>query len=340
VQNQPVNIAIVHTTPEGSGLGRQGEYLQVLPMLEYMSKAGGFWIVAGDYYLDPEATTNINSNGIRPSEHLFRTKTEALGLQFAISISATNQSTLAHGTPCILDRVRRIVDGEERVVVNKRADFFIHNKGFVRTEAGVISPRGGLLSVDPDHHALNWWRRTSDHAPVGAILSSSARSPKIDEMQEGRWLEPGVMEKAQAQLGELYRIAAYQAARSVKTMHDLIEMFPRKPVFKLPVTKKLCVLLAEVSYTWSDWVKPYAEKMAAWKIETAGVSYREAFRFGDVCLRYTEKELAEISSRNEGLAELIEAIRQGRRALFTLDLDCIDFDLADEDDDYSDVLLR
>jgi len=340
VQGQPVNIAVVHTTPVGEGLGRRGEYLQVLPMLEYVSKAEGFWIVAGDYYLDPEATTQSNTDVLnRQTEELFRTKIGELGLSFAISVSATNQSKLQHDLPVIRDRLKRVIDGEEAVVLNKRADFFIYGPGFVRAEAGVVSPRGGLLEVDPDHHALNWWRQTSDHAPIGAILSSTQRCARLDELSDEKWLQPGIIEKAQAQLGNLYREAARIAAEAVKEMVNLTLGFPHTSLTMSPLARRFCCLVAEVSYTWGDWVAPWVDTITLWKEQTRSITNRQALQFADKYLQMTEKEISTLAGSHEVRAEMIRAIRQARYALFTLDLDCVDIDITDEDDDYSDVNL-
>jgi exonuclease III len=71
-------------------------------------------------------------------------------------------------------------DGQRvRVVLNKRADFFICTRGLVRRFCGLMSPVSGVLHVDPNHNALNWWSTVSDHTPIGAIFCSVDQSIKL-----------------------------------------------------------------------------------------------------------------------------------------------------------------
>ncbi|MCY1067231.1 endonuclease/exonuclease/phosphatase family protein [Nannocystis sp. RBIL2] len=68
-----------------------------------------------------------------------------------------------------------------KVVLNKRADFFICTRGLTHRFCGMVSPVSGILHVDPNHNALNWWCTVSDHAPIGAIFCNHDYSAKLAE---------------------------------------------------------------------------------------------------------------------------------------------------------------
>lgn len=274
IKGRLVNIAVVHTSPEGGKLARMGEYDQIAPFFKYVSNddSGALWVIAGDYYLDPES--NIASNSAQRTENpdeLFKEQIKANNLKFVISVSATNQSILTKDTstkrrknlrerenlqdkieanPEVIhnnlskkidtdlkqkfeeeyeidpqssskkyigltkpyeikiDSVERKTEEGPRHVVNKRADFFICSPEFSNTFAGIINPLGGLLNVDPNHNALNWWRLISDHVPVGAVVSTLPVSEKLRQIRadenmshKERW------EKAASQLSDLFHKA-------------------------------------------------------------------------------------------------------------------------------------
>ncbi len=198
VKGQFVYVGIVHTTPRGSGLGRQGEFEQIQLFLNFISKSEENWIIAGDYYLDPESTVASNSNTKnRPVDDLFESKIEDLNLRLAISVSATNQTKLTEKVnksikdnpkKNLKDRAARIYIVKKKkitkYVVNKRADFFICTPNFGITHTGLVSPKSGVLPVDPNHNALNWWMEISDHAPVGGVFCTSSDSKKLSLIKE------------------------------------------------------------------------------------------------------------------------------------------------------------
>ncbi len=290
INGKPVNIAVVHTSPEGGKLARKGEYDQIAPFLDYISKddSGALWVIAGDYYLDPESNIASNSAQEKKSpDELFKEQIKAKDLKFVISVSATNQSILTRDvtilrrknlkereelkkkiekTPKLIfdnlsqdtegrlkrqlqkefeekpeessikfigltkpyetkfDSVERKVDGTTSHVVNKRADFFICSPGFTNTFAGIINPLGGLLNVDPNHNALNWWRLISDHAPVGAVFSTLTVSEKLRRIRKDenlyhkeRW------KKAEEELTEILRKAYDDIYLCFKELDSKIE---------------------------------------------------------------------------------------------------------------------
>lgn len=275
-QGQTVNVAIVHTTPVGQGLGRKGEYEQVSGFFEAIENKTGHWIIAGDYYIDPESSVKIDSNTtFRPLSHLFRTKAEELKLQIGISISATNQSPLSekHSRPIrqnekdlIKDRdirymrevtlviklrgvekVRRLVRLDKKYVKNKRADFFLATSGFQFFRVGLVRPKTGLLEVDPNYNALNWWTQLSDHAPVGGIFCTELRSSKWGGIQDQQLLEnPERLWKAQEQIFDLHREAVSTLAKAQAWLIErllnlalLEEEYPLDGSYQPPVEEEI-----------------------------------------------------------------------------------------------------
>jgi hypothetical protein len=208
-----VNLAVVHTTPLGGGLGRKGEFEQVNGFFEKISKDSGLWIVAGDYYLEPEASVVTNSDGVRLPETLFRTKLSNWGLNGVVPVYATNQSRLPHST--VMERLEteekrclehlaywvgkgtlptqlpgsaledawrlRGVEPKKSLVLHKRADFFVCSRDFVRVDVGLFSPRGEPIRTDPNHHAVVKWSAVSDHVPVVGVFSTTFGSSRVDK---------------------------------------------------------------------------------------------------------------------------------------------------------------
>lgn len=107
-RKRTVNIAVVHTTPGGSKKNRTNEFEQINGLLKYISEDGGYWIFAGDYYLDPQTNagtmTREETDAIRQQQKKpklkrllplkFEKQLERLKLELVISVSATNQSKL------------------------------------------------------------------------------------------------------------------------------------------------------------------------------------------------------------------------------------------------------
>lgn len=216
VRGKDVHVGVVHTTPAGQGLNRRGEYEQVSRIFEHASNEAAAsqatWIIAGDYYLDPQATVQretVDEEAESEEEsgrllQLFQSALDRFGLRAVIPISATNQSSVdrnydpsnyivSTSTPqndneaekkYLRSKTIRLVRDEgnrgdyEVLVVNKRADFFVCTQDLDLHDCGILCPRGGLLKVDPGHNALNFWSEISDHAPVGVLFSSSRRQAR------------------------------------------------------------------------------------------------------------------------------------------------------------------
>ena len=243
-----VSVAVVHTSPEGTQLRRLDEFQQVQGAFQFSKTRGGFWIFAGDYYLDPESQViDRRGAGSQPRRlSLFEKAAETEGLQISISLSATNQSaarntgrrniapdTTGQGSKVILPGFN---DGKNHLAVNKRADFFLCNPEFQFHRTGLVCPRGGLLNVDPNHNALNWWSLISDHCPVGGVFSQLDTSIKfnrdIDPQRtnaDGYW---GRVIKALEELGELHAAALQQLDTFFTTIDQrcFAYRFPPHPI--------------------------------------------------------------------------------------------------------------
>ncbi len=293
VEGKQVYVAVVHTTPEGTKLDREGEYRQVKSFFEYVSKQEGYWIIIGDYYLDPESSVESNTGtSSRQHEDLFETNLGNLGLEFAIPISATNQTKLQQKTGALQhhntlmsqfgdrekgievteknreeekykqyikegkkgykDRVLRKRGSKKFMVVNKRADFIVCTQNFQFRQAGLIRPSGGLLVVDPNHHALNWWSQFSDHCPSGAILCSASSSKRWSLYQsflEQYWPEIGKkLMGAEIQIQELRKNAAVQIKKCWEELERFALSLPSDfledvPLLILKLTNQLFALM-------------------------------------------------------------------------------------------------
>jgi len=211
-----VFVAVVHTTPAGSKLNRQGEIVQVRDLFTYMGDSPDLWIAAGDFYLDPESPIEGLRSGNEGRDRLFQALLNQTGTKIVVSVSATNQSRLGNYGEALKDQVELIVEesGERKTirVLNKRADFLVCNAPFQFMFGGMFSPAGsGLLLVDPNHNALNWWSAVSDHAPVGGILSTGLAESCQRYMlhQSSRPQDDKRLAQAYEELNQIRRNAVY-----------------------------------------------------------------------------------------------------------------------------------
>lgn len=234
-----VSLAVVHTTPSGSDLRRSGEYAQVKDIFAFAGKSGKNWILAGDYYLDPESTV-LNT---RPKDRrlkLFDHAVQGANLDLCISLSGTNQTRIRRAK-ALKDRVRRvIVDNKQSktiTVLNKRADFFACTKTFAFKHAGILCPTGGIMSVDPNHNALNWWSDISDHCPVGGLFCIEGRPrawKRFEVTHVSRDFQARI-ERACKEVDDLHREAVTQLALCLQGLTTSTGL--------APVAKKLAVFL-------------------------------------------------------------------------------------------------
>jgi hypothetical protein len=185
-----LNVGVVHTTPSGQEFARENVFAQVSGFLEYMNEAAGgedednaSWVLLGDFYLTPEAEVTGETNsknrekrdsfGVHfPGQELLGEPPEAKypNLELAHAISASNWPTMHHK------------HGERTKV--QIADFMIVSNNFQERTAGLFDRFGsGVWPVDPDHHTLEAWMPTTDHAPVGGMLSSERNDDRVEEVR-------------------------------------------------------------------------------------------------------------------------------------------------------------
>jgi hypothetical protein len=407
-KNKPINIAVVHTSPKGKGLGRQGEYEQIEEFLEFVkTDKSALWIIAGDFYLDPEATVSSNNNvKTRPQETLFKTKVAGFGLNFVVSTSATNQSRLSDKAskprekklarreslkakvlidPAFLlknlpkykqkalkvkmtalrkqisedirkdpqnvkkyfgltqiykadeiDSVLRKFPDKNSHVVNKRADFFLCSNEFSYHTVGLIRPSGGLLNVDLEHYALNWWRGVSDHAPIGAVLSVSANLSKRLKIQADKeMLFKSQIDDARAKLRKIQTVA-------LKELCEYLPKLTRAAGFILITQPELksdgiaiaryCYYLQEVlnDSRWIDIMDPPGE------VIPEDIFQDCKLEINDKCLAQILKKWNDATVKDweiwkSKLEHCVEILRKSLRSVNTLGYTILDADFSDQD---------
>ncbi len=349
-----IRVGVVHTTPEGSGLRRKGEFSQVEPTFKIAAVDEVPWVVAGDYYLDPESTVE-DSEELRAMS-LFRAAISEHGLAFAISISGTNQSRVRqYSEDKMKDQVVRIIEeNEEQIqirVVNKRADFMVCSSVFKNRFAGLFRPSGGLMRVDPGHKALNWWSEISDHCPMGAILSTSdfsrkrfAHNVQTEDTEYERRLE-----KAYQQIRELHRQAALGLASCLRKLVGLCA----SSRVRLESTRlraeglgevKLSVLVMKACLMLDCILNdPYVQQFdplgaifdrASWQLASGGFTMDSLGGYLEALQKPMDKE----AEASEELKEALYLLRDARKNLQALDYVVGDLDLEPEDRVYGDEL--
>ncbi|QAT89027.1 hypothetical protein EJ065_7505 [Corallococcus coralloides] len=346
-----VHIGVVHTSPAGKGLGRLGEYEQVSGFFEHVSENNDLpWIIAGDYYIDPEASVGVNSDTKnRKWDDLFHERAAALELTLAVPLSATNQSPQ---TGRSVNSKKNKEQFEQQGYIkdwaqvgtsfklNKRADFFVISKAFALHHTGIFSPIKGLLPVDPNHQALNFWSRTSDHAPTGGIFCTTPLSSKWAQNRQLISESLGSRQsQAQLQLWELHKQAVDALLSSTFQLAPLLK---RLPEHAQRVTQRLCVLVfkalnspAAIAIQGSPY--PYdAEVYAGWKVNSQNVTDQNLTDFFGLC---AQVDPSTVWLSNNPLDELAVVFRNAYRALQQLAVRAGSFDLTPEGETYSKVKL-
>ncbi|WP_375742580.1 hypothetical protein NR800_26835 [Corallococcus interemptor] len=351
VGERDVHIGVVHTSPAGKGLGRLGEYEQVSGFFEHVSENNDQpWIIAGDYYIDPEASVGVNSDTKnRKWDDLFHERAAALELTLAVSLSATNQSTQtgrsvnSKNNKAQLEQQGYIKDWAQvgkSFKLNKRADFFVISRAFALHHTGIFSPFKGLLPVDPNHQALNFWSRTSDHAPTGGIFCTAPLSLKWTQNQQLLSESLGSRQsQAQLQLWELHK----QAVDALEvSLPQLVSLLKRLPEDVQRLTQRLCVLAIKALHSPAAIAirgVPYprdAQAYAAWKQNSQHVTQQHLSDFFGLC---AQVDPSTVWLSTNPLDELAVVFRNAYRALQQLSVRARSFDLIPESESYSQVKL-
>ncbi|MHA7629346.1 endonuclease/exonuclease/phosphatase family protein [Corallococcus sp. M7] len=255
-----VRLGVVHTSPSGKKLGRQGEFKQIKDFLEHVMKPDEAWILAGDFYLDEESSVFHNSNPTsRGVEQLFRTALEELKLRPIVPVSATNMSVLSHKTTTLKVETGKLGDSWElfggQLAVNKRADFFIATPWFEYSRAHLLSPRAMPLISDPNHHALTWWSRVSDHAPVGGMFSSDLESEQTRSFQADLASDRRQVEQVRMEVQMLHN-------KAVLDLHKLMPSLIQE-VMKAPLNQEEQVALSRLCAELRDRIRAnYAQTVS------------------------------------------------------------------------------
>ncbi len=185
-------VGIVHTSPHGDEWHRYAIYdhqMQAVfrKVAEHVDKKNGLWILLGDYYLTPEARVvrRIADVERNVAGATFEKKLPKQ-LQIVTTISGTNtKSEIARPAPVPVDRDTTV----DWLLDAQIADFLVCSHNWDTARAGLFKERalmaasesGGLLVYDDYHLALHAWDTISDHAPVGAYLSTRD-DPRILEV--------------------------------------------------------------------------------------------------------------------------------------------------------------
>ncbi|MCY1037016.1 hypothetical protein OV207_36615 [Corallococcus sp. BB11-1] len=342
-----VHIGVVHTSPAGKGLGRKGEYEQVSGFFEHIAQEREtHWIIAGDYYVDPEATLKFDSDSKRRQwSDLFHVKMDALGLELAVTVSATNQTPLHHRSVSSKKNkesyeekgyVKDWAQVEGRFMLNKRADFFVISRTFALHHTGIFSPARGLLPVDPNHNALDWWAKTSDHAPTGGIFCTTPFSRKWAENRQ-LLLTDSLRERQSRAKFETWELqkqavdALLFSLHQVSLMVDGLGQEPRK------LACQTCVLISKALNTPTAVAirgapyEPETQSYLAWKKGAEGVTDQHLSEFFGLCSQVGTSLLL---THATPLDEFARAFRNAYRAIQQIGIRPRGFDLTPESQRY------
>ncbi|RKH07537.1 hypothetical protein [Corallococcus carmarthensis] len=337
-----VHIGVVHTSPAGKGLGRKGEYEQVSGFFEHIAQElDTHWIIAGDYYVDPEATLKMDSDSKkRQWSDLFHVKADELGLELAVTISATNQTPLHHRSVSSKKNkesyeekgyVKDWAQVEGRFMLNKRADFFVISRTFALHHTGIFSPVRGLLPVDPNHHALNWWAKTSDHAPTGGIFCTTPFSRKWAENRQ--LLTDSLRERqsrAEFETWELQKQAVDALLFSLRQVSLMVDGLPQEP---RKLACQTCVLIIKALNTPAAVAirgapfEPEAQDYSDWKAGAKGVTDQHLSEFFGLC---SQAGTSLLLTHGTPLDEFARAFRNAYRAIQQVGIRPRGFDLTPE----------
>lgn len=341
VSGHVVHLAVVHTTPQGNDLGRKGEYEQVEPFFQHIrEQEDGFWIVAGDYYIDPEASVTVGSGGKRRKlADLFKTVISEFNMDVTVPLSATNQSKVRKLTlPKDFSEKGYVEDYIQyeplKFAVNKRADFFVVTKDFSHRRAGLLGPSGGILLVDPNHRALDWWMKVSDHTPVGGIFGTSPLSKKwllnqsiLDRLIGDRRL------KAQLELWDFHKVSVDELQGSYRQLVWLISQLEGgHQRLAQWLGARVNEALVEAQRFGFEW--PVDEHYEHWRKQSQGISQQMIDEFLHICS--TLGTLEAINMRSP-VGDLLLLFRRLYRALQRLSLRFESYDLIPEKETYSGI---
>ncbi|PCC70489.1 Endonuclease/Exonuclease/phosphatase family [Nannocystis exedens] len=221
-----------------------------------------------------------------------------------------------------------------KVVLNKRADFFICTRGLVRRFCGLVSPVSGILHVDPNHNALNWWCTVSDHAPIGAIFCSQEYSPKLTDYEnEFKQTYCEELDDSKLQLEKIRARVKFEALQVLEGLLFKLATYPQ-PDYVYHLSRRVCVYLTcmlrlvAVDLSAVSWPIPG-------DIGDQVVSNQALLEFIEV--HAFTKDAPRWSPEQDSLVTVVyEAARAARRCRQITGYVVADFDFIDETDVYDD----
>lgn len=225
-----------------------------------------------------------------------------------------------------------------RVVLNKRADFFICTKGLVRRFCGLVSPVSGILHVDPNHNALNWWCTVSDHAPIGAIFCSQEYSPKLTDYEnEFKQTYCEELDESKLELEKIRARVKFEALQILEGLLLKLETYPQEDK-AYHLARRVCVyltcMLRLVEVDLNVVSRPIPGDIGAHV-----VSDEEVFAFIEI--RAFTRDAPRWSPEQDNLVTVVyEAARAARRCRQITGYVVDDFDFIDETDVYDDRLTE
>ncbi|MCY0991683.1 endonuclease/exonuclease/phosphatase family protein [Nannocystis sp. ILAH1] len=221
-----------------------------------------------------------------------------------------------------------------RVVLNKRADFFICTRTLQRRFCGLVSPVEGILHVDPNHNALNWWCTVSDHAPIGAIFCSEKHSEKLAayelEFNKTYWEE---LEQSKMELEKIHARVKFDGLQTLERLVQHLEVYPWNDT-PYHWARRVCVFLtctlALVGVDLSVVSRPIPPDIGAAVVSEEALLefvYRGAFAKGAPRWSILQDTLSTV---------MYEAARAAYRCLQISGYQVDDFNVIDEKDTYDD----
>jgi hypothetical protein len=271
VSGKKVNVGIVHTSPKGKSLFRKTVFEEIKGFLQAVKKKAEehpaeYWILPGDYYLDPVSTIHIDSEpnpfSLTASEakikeerrkkemklaegtvltRPFEEEVSKANLKFAVAISATNQSHLTKDVATAIEDKEKgkyflrgysqktIVEENRSItkyVNNSRADFFLCTLNFTITYAGLISPRGRGLLHVDPHHHALNWWSAISDHAPVGAVFCTFSNSPKLQSIKQDELVKTRVDQVNSQLDEIYRAALAKLSESLDNLTEVILNFP------------------------------------------------------------------------------------------------------------------
>ena len=108
-------------------------------------------------------------------------------LAFAQTVSGTNwhdRETLEEDIPVDTNPKGCSIKRAKFFATARIADFFIYTKNWQKVNVGLMTPFGRVIAVDTEYlQYTRYWRRISDHFPVGGLFSIDQYDRKVENIR-------------------------------------------------------------------------------------------------------------------------------------------------------------